>query len=308
MVCGQGRGYFNCPVLKTRKDDTVQTLLDIFLKTKEILCKYDYYIYIQKQVLHLTNTELKVPHLMGMQYIGRPNQFTGDNGVYAIKKKRITINSIEKLVRKYYKKEKQQQVMMEMIYRKLDNLYLLEEMFHSYSKLYLYEKTGGVQTGFDCDYLMVHESGKAVLHLGLIKSSTRKGMYHCNSFMTTYQSDRERDIFFCNLSRQYEISKIIREDKQSKERETVYLSEQAELRERTGITKMFAAAGMEMDDELLKMILRLNVKFGEYHTLDMLSDTGQLKKKCRNKREEALVGDFIELWEKKFRRKIKDGI
>ena len=71
---------------------------------------------------------------------------------------------------------------------------------------------------------------------------------------------------------------------------------------------MFAAAGMEMDDELLKMILRLNVKFGEYHTLDMLSDTGQLKKKCRNKREEALVGDFIELWEKKFRRKIKDGI
>lgn len=300
MVCGQGRGYFNYPVLKTRKDDTVQTLLDIFLKTKEILCKYDYYIYTPKQVLHLTNTELKVPHLMGMQYIGRPNQFTGDNGVYAIKKKRITINSIEKLVRKYYKKEKQQQVMMEMIYRKLDNLYLLEEMFHSYSRLYLYEKTGGMETGFDCDYLMVHESGKAVLHLGLIKSSTRKGMYHCNSFMTTYQSDRERDIFFCNLSRQHEISKIIREDKESKEKETVYLSEQAELRERTGITKMFAAASMEMDDELLKMILRLNVKFGEYHTLDMLSDKGQLIKKCRNKREEALVGDFIGLWEKKF--------
>lgn len=157
-----------------------------------------------------------------------------------------------------------------------------------------------METGFDCDYLMVHESGKAVLHLGLVKSSTRKGMYHCNSFMTTYQSDRERDIFFCNLSRQYEISKIIREDRQSREKETVYLSEQAELRERAGITKMFAAAGMEMDDALLKMILRLNVKFGEYHTLDMLSDTGELIKKCRNKREEALAGDFIRLWEKKF--------
>lgn len=286
--------------METRKDDTVQTLLDIFSKTKEILCKYDYYIYTSKQVLHLTNTELKVPHLMGMQYLGRPNQFTGDNGVYAIKKKRITLNSIEKLVRKYYKKEKQQQVMTEMIYRKLNNLYLLEEMFHSYSKLYLYEKTGNMETGFDCDYLMVHESGKAVLHLGLVKSSTRKGMYHCNSFMTTYQSDRERDIFFCNLSRQYEISKIIREDRQSREKETVYLSEQAELRERAGITKMFAAAGMEMDDALLKMILRLNVKFGEYHTLDMLSDTGELIKKCRNKREEALAGDFIRLWEKKF--------
>lgn len=72
---------------------------------------------------------------------------------------------------------------------------------------------------------------------------------------------------------------------------------------------MFAAAGMETDDRLLKMILRLNVKFGEYHTLDMLSDTRKLKNKCRNKREEALVGDFIELWEKKiFRSKIEEGI
>lgn len=28
--------------------------------------------------MHLTNSELKIPHLMGLQYIGRPNQFTGD--------------------------------------------------------------------------------------------------------------------------------------------------------------------------------------------------------------------------------------
>lgn len=65
----------------------MQTLLDIFLKTKEVLCKYDYYIYTSKQVIHLTNTELKIPHLMGLQNLGRPNQFTGDNGVYAMKKK-----------------------------------------------------------------------------------------------------------------------------------------------------------------------------------------------------------------------------
>lgn len=277
----------------------MQTLLDIFLKTKEVLCKYDYYIYTSKQVFHLTNTELKIPHLMGLQYLGRPNQFTGDNGVYAMKKKRITLNSIDRLVRKYYKKEKQQQIMIEMIYRKLNNLHLMEEMFHSYSRLYLYEKMEDMGTGFDCDYLMVHESGKVVLHLGLIRSSTQKEMYHCNSFMATYQSDKERDVFFRNLSRQYEISKIVREDKQSKERETVYLSKQAELREQTGITKMFSAAGMEMDNELLKIILRLNIKFGEYHTLDMLSDTRQLRKKCRNKREEALVEEFIKLWEKK---------
>ena len=32
----------------------------------------------------------------------------------------------------------------------------------------------------------------------------------------------------------------------------------------------------------------------------MLFDAGQLRKKCRNKREEALVGDFIRLGEEKF--------
>lgn len=36
---------------------------------------------------------------------------------------------------------------------------------------------------------------------------------------------------------------------------------------------------------MLKLIhLKLNIKFGEYHTLDMLSDTEQLMKKCRDKR------------------------
>ena len=58
------------------------------------------------------------------------------------------------------------------------------------------------------------------------------------------------------------ITGIIREDKQSKERETIYLSEQAELRERSGIAKMFAVAGIGIDEGLLKMILRFNVKFG----------------------------------------------
>lgn len=277
----------------------VQSLIDIFQKTKDILCKYDYYIYTSKRVLHLTNSELKIPHLMGMQYIGRPNQFTGDFGVYSIKKKRITHETVEKLVRKYYRTEEKQRVILEMIYRKLNNLHLLEEMFKSYSKLYLYEKTENMDTEFNCDYLMVHESGKAILHLGLVKSADSKGVYHCNSFMTTYQTDREKDLFFCNLSKKYEINKIIKEDKQSKSKEVVYLSEQAELREKSGITKMLNASGFEIDSELLKYIFRLNIKFGEYHTLDMLLDVEQMIKKCRNKREEALVKKFISLWQKK---------
>lgn len=45
----------------------MQTLLQIFQKTKEVLCKYDYYIQTSKRMLHLTNTEIKVPHLMEMQ-------------------------------------------------------------------------------------------------------------------------------------------------------------------------------------------------------------------------------------------------
>ena len=68
-----------------RKDETMRTLLEIFQDTKETLCRYDYYIHTQKRILHLTNSEIKIPHLMGMQYLGKPNQFTGDFGAYAIR-------------------------------------------------------------------------------------------------------------------------------------------------------------------------------------------------------------------------------
>lgn len=192
----------------------MQPLADIFQQTKEVLCKYDYYIYASGEVLHLTNSELKIPHLMGMQYVGRPNQFTGDFGVYSIKKKRITHESIRKLVRKYYRSEKKQQIIIEMIYRKLNNLHLIKEIFHSYSELYLYEKSKETDTKFDCDYLLIHESGKVNLYLGLVKSQKNKNLYHCNSFMATYQSDRKKNLFSGNLSKQYEINKIVRENKQ----------------------------------------------------------------------------------------------
>ncbi len=36
-------------------------LLKIFNDTKDVLCKYDYYIHTAKRILHLTNTELKIP-------------------------------------------------------------------------------------------------------------------------------------------------------------------------------------------------------------------------------------------------------
>lgn len=114
-------------------------LLEIFQNTKHMICKYDYYIHTSKKILHLTNTEDKIPHLMGLQYAGKPNQYTGDFGAYAIKKGRITMQSVEKLVGKYYQTEEKQRRILEVIHLKIDNLHLLGEMFSSYSKLYLYD-------------------------------------------------------------------------------------------------------------------------------------------------------------------------
>lgn len=79
-----------------------QKLLEVFLDTKRILCASDYYIYIPKKIIHVTNSENTIPHLMGMQYIGRPDMFTGDRGAYMIKKKRLKYDSLEKLVQRYY--------------------------------------------------------------------------------------------------------------------------------------------------------------------------------------------------------------
>lgn len=277
----------------------MRSLLQIFQDTKEVLCEYDYYIHIQKRILHLTNSEIKIPHLMGMQYLGKPNLFTGDFGAYAIKKRRIKMESVEKLVRKYYKTAEKQQRMLEMIHRKLDNLGELGEMFSSYSTLYLYEKERNKDSGFQSDYLLVHENGKKILHLGLVKAESGKDLYHCNSFMTTYQNDRDRDAFFRDLKHRYEIIKIVRERKVSKHKEVIYQSMEAEEREKSGIRKMFDAADIPTNEKLIKAVLRLNKKFGVYHTLDMLNDKEVLLQKCTDKREKALVLDFLALWEEK---------
>ncbi len=286
-----------------RKDETMRTLLQIFQDTKEVLCRYDYYIHTQKRILHLTNSEIKIPHLMGMQYLGKPNQFTGDFGAYAIKKQHVTMESVERLVRKYYKTEEKQRRMLEMLRRKLDNIGELGEMFSSYSKLYLYEKEKNKGSEFQSDYLLVHETGKKILHLGLVKSERGKGLYHCNSFMTTYQNDRDRDSFYRDLPFRYEITRIVRQNKETKHKEVIYQSVEAEQREQDGIEKMLAAAGIQTDEKLVKSILRLNRKFGIYHTADMLHDKEALLGKCTDKREKSLVTEFLALWEGK-----EDGV
>lgn len=272
-------------------------LLDIFTETKQILCKYDYYIHTPKKILHLTNSDLKLPHLMGLQYIGKKDLYTGDKGVYAIKKGKLTMDSIEKFVRKFYKSQEKQEQILKLIHLKLDHLYLLNEMFTTYSQLYLFDVNINPQSEFDSDYLLIHKTDKKVLHLGIIKAKNAgKDVCHCNSFMTTYIKERDYDILYRELQHKYEITKIIREDKQTKRKETIYQSNQAELRELSGIEKMLETARIEPSKKLLKMILKLNVKFGIYHTIDMLNDADSLLAQCNDKREETLVKDFLKLW------------
>lgn len=265
-------------------------LLEIFLNTKNTICKYDYYIHTSKRVLHLTNTEDKIPHLMGLQYAGKPNQYTGDFGAYAIKKGRITMRSVERLVRKYYRTEEKQRRILEVIHLKLDNLHLLGEMFSSYSRLYLYDIGKNRDSNFDSDYLMVQQMEDRTLHLGIIKLNRKeKNLCQCNSFMTTYNKDKNSDAYYCNLQNCYEISKVVREDKVSKRSGTIYQSLDAECRERSGIEKMFAAEGVKAEGRLITEIIKVNLKFGKYHLLQELKDQPAMLAKCEDKREEALV-------------------
>ena len=275
-------------------------LLQIFQNVKDTICKYDYYIHTSKKIIHLSNTEDKIPHLMGLQYAGRPKQYTGDFGAYAVKKGRITMQSLEKLVQKYYRTEEKQRRILEVIHLKLDNLSFLPEMFASYSKLYLYDLGRREDSDFDSDYLMVHEMGDRTLHLGIIKKDRpEKNLCQCNSFMTTYKKDKNSDSFYRGLEHCYEINRIVREDKMTKRAETIYLSSMAECRERTGIEKMLQAGGIGADEKLVTEIVKVNLKFGIYHTMDMLNDGAGLLAKCVDKREKALVADFLALWEER---------
>lgn len=117
--------------------------------------------------------------------------------------------------------------------------------------------------------------------------------------MVDYKKNEDYDLHYRNLTHCYEISKIVREEKETKRPEIIYQSLEAEQREQEGIEKMLAAAGIWVDDKLIQSILRLNKKFGIYHTADMLNDSEALLGECTDKREESLVSDFLALWEKK---------
>ena len=276
-----------------------QKLLEVFLHTKWILCKNDYYIHIPKKIIHVTNSENMIPHLMGMQYVGRPDMFTGDRGVYMIKKGRLKYDSLEKLVRKYYRGENKQASLLAMVNGKIDNLHRIEDMLSTYSDLYLYDVAANPELELKTDYLLVNHQEEMVLQLGLVKSNKKKVQeYHCNSFMVDYKKNDDYDLHYRNLTQRYEISKIVREDKITKRAEVIYQSRIAEERELAGIEKMLASAEVSISEKLVKAVFLMNQRFGEYHTLDMLTDEEQLLKKCRDKRDEDLVKDFISLWKK----------
>lgn len=281
-----------------------QKLLEVFLNTKRIICMNDYYIHIPKKIIHVTNSENMIPHLMGMQYIGKPDMFTGDRGAYMIKKQRLKYDSLEKLVQKYYRGKSKQDSMLAMVNGKIDNLYRIEDMLSTYSELYLYDVTANPDSELKTDYLLVNQLDDRVLQLGMVKADKKKVQeYHCNSFMVDYKENDDYDLHYRNLTQRYEISKIVREDKITKRAEVIYQSTSAEERERAGIEKMLGADEIEENVKLVKAIFRINQRFGIYHTMEMLSDTEKLMEKCCDKRDEALVKDFISLW-----RQSRDGI
>lgn len=281
-----------------------QKLLEVFLNTKRIICMSDYYIHIPKKIIHVTNLENMIPHLMGMQYIGKSDMFTGDRGAYMIKKQRLKYDSLEKLVQKYYRGKSKQDSMLAMVNGKIDNLYRIEDMLSTYSELYLYDVAANPESELKTDYLLVNQLDDRVLQLGMVKADKKKVQeYHCNSFMVDYKENDDYDLHYRNLTQRYEISKIVREDKITKRSEVIYQSTSAEEREKAGIEKMLGADGIKGNVKLVKAIFRLNQRFGVYHTTEMLLDLDALVEKCRDKRDEALVKDFINLW-----RQSRDGI
>lgn len=64
-----------------------------------------------------------------------------------------------------------------------------------------------------------------VLQLGMVKSGNKKPQeYHCNSFMVDYKENKDYDLHYRNLTQCCEISKSVREDKQTKETRIIYQS------------------------------------------------------------------------------------
>lgn len=275
-----------------------QRLLQIFQNVKEILCQYTYYIHIPDKILCLSNREEQIPHLMGLQYIGRPNHYTGDFGAYAIKKGKLTKTSIEKMIRKYYKNSEKQRQILGMINQKIDNLYLISDMLSSYSRLYLYDTKPNLDSVYNSDYLLVHHSDKKIIHLGLIKVSGKENdFFRCNSFLTTYLKDQNSDMFYGNLKYTFEIQKILREEKSSGLKEVIYQSEQSRSREISGIEKMLKAEGIQPDPTFIKSIAFLNGKFGRFLTMkDLFNDT-QLLMQCKDQKMQAAVKEFYYLYE-----------
>ena len=252
---------------------TNQKLQDAFWVTKHILCEYDYYIHISKKIIHVTNSENMIPHLMGLQYLGSKQMFTGDKGVYLIKKFRLKYTSLEKLVKKYYPKMEKAMSILAMIRSKIDNLHRIEELLSTNSILYIYDASLNPMSELKTDYLIVNEQEAMVLQLGLVKVKDRKE-YHCNTFMVDYKDNANYDVHYRNLIHYHEIQKVVRENKKSKCREVIYQSKESIEREKIGIKKILEQNGIESEEKVIEKIHSYNIKHGIYHNFEELLEKG----------------------------------
>ena len=63
-------------------------------------------------------------------------------------------DSLEKLVRKYYRGENKQASLIAMVNGKIDNLHRIEDMLSTYSDLYLYDVAANPELELQTDYLL----------------------------------------------------------------------------------------------------------------------------------------------------------
>lgn len=60
---------------------------------------------------------------------------------------------------------------------------------------------------------------------------------------------------------------------------------------------MLEINGVGAEEELVTAIFALNQKFGEFCTFDLLTDIGELEKKCYDEEDRLIIKKFESLWE-----------
>ena len=85
----------------------------------------------------------------------------------------LRYDSIEKLIKKFYRGESKQASLLAMVNGKIDNLHRIEDMLSAYSVLYLYDVAANSELELKADYLLVNHMEEMVLQSGMVKVNNK---------------------------------------------------------------------------------------------------------------------------------------